>query len=561
MFHNPRERCPFNPCLLGHDEAREAFKASKAFGRVERLAKYQEETLRSAPAAKDDTNPNQAATLLQTAANQQVVQTDNNVQATIPKPQENPPVNFETLVKQNETVGQKDEFKRIYELTESLKNDLDAFKQQAAEKEKAKDNEVRSLQEAMGEMCNENAKLKEENESKLSVLDNYYKHVFEDSSNTRALIDLEKSPPSEIALEGALTILSTMAAVPVELADSNKIIDLFHLRPITRFSDQVSTLQDLGLTTENREHAFFLQCYMKYPVDSSFCEKNILDHASAVVSIAPGGAFPPKASVLKKTPKRFRRIFYAQTSSKKVSNVPNSSLSLKQGGGLSENKPLPREVHALVAAFAYNEFHKNPTVPLISQIVSYFQNGLTDLDKALLRYQSPVYNTCPLKLKVYKNGRQDVTKNKNHPAFEKWDALVSRVHFNTAYSTTRLTFPWKGFYLPGARISNHRDKYAFFAFAYATDLFLGALPLWPLDAAAQFQLDRKDPLRHYTLDNVRWLERSDNMANKPSFQKEAGTYVKSTKDVLRILKSCERNNQVCTEMLGALTKGYGEAMI
>jgi hypothetical protein len=69
----------------------------------------------------------------------------------------------------------------------------------------------------------------------------------------------------------------------------------------------------------------------------------------------------------------------------------------------------------------------------------------------------------------------------------------------------------------------------------------------------------KDPLRLYTIDNVRWLERSDNMANKPSFRKDSGTYVKTTKDVVRILKACKRNNVVCTKMLGALMKGYGTA--
>jgi hypothetical protein len=51
------------------------------------------------------------------------------------------------------------------------------------------------------------------------------------------------------------------------------------------------------------------------------------------------------------------------------------------------------------------------------------------------------------------------------------------------------------------------------------------------------------------------------MANKPSFGKDTGTYVKSTKDVVKILGACERNNLVCTEMLGALMKGYGTASI
>lgn len=415
----------------------------------------------------------------------------------------------------------------------------------------------------MGSMQDENIHLKEENESKkfiLTSLNQYFRDVLEGSSSTCALLDLEKTPPSEIALEGTLVVLKTMYSRPIELAGATKVIDLFQSRPVTRFSDHVPTLQSIGLTTDNPEHAFFTKCYMQFPVDPSFCPNNILDQTSSVISLAPGPAFPPKASVLRNTPRKFRKSFFVQTAAVQVTNVSNSSLSLKQGGGLSESEPLPKEIHAIIADFTYNDYHKNPAVPLVSQFVSFLQNGLISLDQILLKYKSPVYNTCPLKARDYKNGRRDVVKNKEHPAYEKWDALVSRVHFNTAYSTTRLTFAWKGFYLPNGRISNHRDKYAF-AFAYATDLFLGALPLWPLPSSAQFQLDRKDPLRHYTLDNVRWLERSDNMANKPSFGKEKSTFVKSTKDVLRILKSCERNNQVCTEMLGALVKGYGTASI
>jgi hypothetical protein len=61
---------PFNPCLLGHDEAREALKASKALGRIDRLAKQQEELLRANPANKEDDIPNQAAALLQNTGNQ-----------------------------------------------------------------------------------------------------------------------------------------------------------------------------------------------------------------------------------------------------------------------------------------------------------------------------------------------------------------------------------------------------------------------------------------------------------------------------------------------------------
>jgi hypothetical protein len=40
MFHNPTERCPHNPCLLGHHEARSAYRASKAFIACKRLSEY-----------------------------------------------------------------------------------------------------------------------------------------------------------------------------------------------------------------------------------------------------------------------------------------------------------------------------------------------------------------------------------------------------------------------------------------------------------------------------------------------------------------------------------------
>lgn len=126
-------------------------------------------------------------------------------------------------MKENSQAGQSDEMKRIYLLTDSLKHDFDTFKRRAEEKDHAKEQEVRSLQEAMGEMCSENAVLKEENESKASVLDLYYRDVFEGSSSTRSLLlDLEKVPPSEIAIEGTLVVLKTMYAKPIELEGASK---------------------------------------------------------------------------------------------------------------------------------------------------------------------------------------------------------------------------------------------------------------------------------------------------------------------------------------------------
>jgi hypothetical protein len=569
LFHNPRERCPHNPCLLGHDEARDALKASKAFGRCQRLAKQQEDLLMDNaqnPTTETNTGPktgDQPASAQKEEASHPPPIIQN------PKPQTEkqtetgngsqsaPPVHFQQLVKENEGAGRSDEMKRICLLTESLKGNFEAFKRRAEEKDAAKQQEVRSLQEAMGEMCSKNEALKEDNDSKASVLDAYYKDVLRSSLSTRSLLDLEKMPPSETAIEGTLVVLKTMFTKPVEFEGASNIIDMFSQRSKTRFSDQVATLQSLGMTSAKTQHALFLRCYMRFPIDPSFCLNGILDNTSSVVSISRGGTFPPKASILKKTPRKFRRAFLAQSALPKVSEVANTSLSLQKGGGLTNNEPLPSEVHTLLATFCHGEFFKNPSVPLVPQFISYIQNELSELDEVLLKYLSPVYKACPLKLREYKNGRKEIIKNKDHPVYEKWEPLINRIHFSTSYATTRLTFPWKGFYLPGGRVSSHRDKYASFAFVYTTDLTLGALPLWPLDVSSHYQLDRKDPLRHYTLYNVRWLERSDKMANKPSLEKDNGTLIQTTKDVLKILHTCERNNLVCIEMLGTLIKGYG----
>jgi hypothetical protein len=85
------------------------------------------------------------------------------------------------------------------------------------------------------------------------------------------------------------------------------------------------------------------------------------------------------------------------------------------------------------------------------------------------------------------------------------------------------------------------DKYAWFSFAYTCDLLLGPLPLFPTEAHRQFQLDRIDTIRHYTIDNVRWLSKSDNIANKPPGR---SPYIQdahfSKTDLVRIMYSIER---------------------
>jgi hypothetical protein len=142
----------------------------------------------------------------------------------------------------------------------------------------------------------------------------------------------------------------------------------------------VPTLDAIGLSPSNVEHAFFLQCYMKYPADPSFCKDGHLDNSSSVISLPLGGDIPPRASVLKCTPRKFRKMFLAQKASQTISEVSNTSLNLSQGGGLSDTNKLPIELHQLLARFCHGKLFKNPNVPLATHFVSYIQNGLTDLD-------------------------------------------------------------------------------------------------------------------------------------------------------------------------------------
>lgn len=205
------------------------------------------------------------------------------------------------------------------------------------------------------------------------------------------------------------------------------------------------------------------------------------------------------------------QLFVEASAGPKVSNISNRNL-LHQPAGLG-TPFLPKVVSDLISLQLLRpEIHLNVSTNLTQQVVTFLQHELKELDSCLLKYISPVYNQPLFKEKlIKKTGFIEVVKNTDHPLFDKWYDLVSRVFDKSeAYSTTRITFAWRGFCWPGSKVFSTRDKYAWFAFAYSCDLLLGPLPLYPADAHRQFQLDRLDTSRHIcTLDNVRWLSKSD----------------------------------------------------
>lgn len=208
--------------------------------------------------------------------------------------------------------------------------EFETFRRQSA----AKEDEVRQLQvSSMGDMhINENERLKSENESKsesthTDLFDQYYNDVFAQASDTRNLLDLDSAPPSEKALEGTLITLATHSAKPLEFSGNTKVIDLINDRPSTRLSNDVANLSVLGLNTINPGHAFFAECYMKFPADPSFCKDGIMDNTSTVVSLPPDGAFPARASIIKKIPRNFRNVFSYQQGSLRVSKTADRGLT------------------------------------------------------------------------------------------------------------------------------------------------------------------------------------------------------------------------------------------
>jgi hypothetical protein len=126
-----------------------------------------------------------------------------------------------------------------------------------------------------------------------------------------------------------------MYSRPLELSGDTKVIDLINDRSETTFSKDVSNLVSLGLDLSNLEHSFFADCYMKFQADPSFCKDGILNSNSTVVSLPPGGAYPPRASIIKQMPRKLRKIFHLLKGSAQVSNTSNKHLNLKLGGGLS----------------------------------------------------------------------------------------------------------------------------------------------------------------------------------------------------------------------------------
>ncbi|GAQ92045.1 hypothetical protein KFL_009100010, partial [Klebsormidium nitens] len=195
-FHTPKEKCSFDSrCLLGHAKAREAVRQSKAFARhkewqsqvkttpgtygdnevaesgtgKETLPKPRNE-LALEPAPNPQNNTGNPAVPAATENTPPTAPQGPNPPEGIPPPansnlDNNPAVNFQTLAQQSTKRGQEDELLRLSLLTQALQADVTNL-QKAQD---SKNDEMRTLQTAMGSIQAENTTLRQENE-RLSAL-------------------------------------------------------------------------------------------------------------------------------------------------------------------------------------------------------------------------------------------------------------------------------------------------------------------------------------------------------------------------------------------------------
>lgn len=240
-FHTKGEYCADGEnCLLGHHEARAALEEQKRFKKVinsnymEAHGGYNQDDGGQANGGANGTGtiPNQAATTQLQGVNPSLnsnpqpmvldqqaqvppapaqipthvliapvqtipiapVQTISTLQNTGAPNQIVPNVNFQTLARQNVAAGQEDEIARLKKRQDEIAKEYEALKLLTT----AKEDDMRKLQTTLGEIQNENERLKDENdhlESKSpkrpsGPLQKYYEDLPADSFTARSLIDL-----------------------------------------------------------------------------------------------------------------------------------------------------------------------------------------------------------------------------------------------------------------------------------------------------------------------------------------------------------------------------------
>jgi hypothetical protein len=164
-------------------------------------------------------------------------------------------------------------------------------------------------------------------------------------------------------------ILTAMYTPPVEFSQMQSF-DFFSNRPRTEMDDWVSTLQSIGLNPEaNFQHRFFIDCYMQYLTAPDFCKNGIYEPFPFSLDQPAGPSHPPRASILKKKPKRMAKLFFSATEGPRVSDVKNRDMKVNSSGLSSPQ--LPEAAAALLDSIADTDIFLSPTTNLTQQILIY----------------------------------------------------------------------------------------------------------------------------------------------------------------------------------------------
>jgi hypothetical protein len=326
---------------------------------------------------------------------------------------------------------------------------------------------------------------------------------------------------------------------PYELA-AQVSLDLYTNPPKTSHSSRTLTFEEIGMHPDNADHSFFLQCYAQIPAEKGFCADGVFKPPSSYASLTDTGSQTPRYSVLKNMPASHLKAFLTQTRDGHplVSSVKNRDLTIQNG--LKETS-LPKALTDLVNSMQANMYVNND-VSTLQQAATFLQHGLKDLNEALLNYYSPIYEH-PILLPQKTKKCMRAVINRDHPLYDKWLNLLSRIFSaESGYCTTRLMFPWRGFYLPNK--TNGNDKYAWCSFVMCMDLFLGPIPGYPdIDTYSLYQLDRVNSNRHYTIDNVRWMDKANNIANKPAGVDD-GSHTQKQRKAQRKARAVEKSTEL-----------------
>jgi hypothetical protein len=210
------------------------------------------------------------------------------------------------------------------------------------------------------------------------------------------------------------------------------------------FDSKTLTLEEIGLHPDDDEHDFFLTLYAQIPAEPGFCKEGTYQAPSSYVTQTNTGSQTPRYSVLKKLPAPHIKAFLSHTKdgTRMLSCVSNRELSVQNG---------LKEVDLLDALTML--FKGMPYYMYVNNDVNQYCHRLQHSCSMALKVLMKVYLTITLLFTsipflCHKPLRNTKGRSSTQSTFLMTNGCIfssgSFRQTRAAYSTTRLTFPWRG---------------------------------------------------------------------------------------------------------------------